>query len=104
LCAFRSVSGSNFGIWVEIPKHVSNDRLIWEAPTKKQQAWMVNTFGTNVNLGNIQPNDVISLEALRSGLRGDTFLTFLPEVPLDGYFSAHTPEAFGYCSEDLARR
>ena len=89
---------------IEILKNVSNDRLIWEAPTKKQQAWMVNTFGANVNLGNIQPDDVISLEALRCGLRGDTFLTFLPEVPSDGYFSTHTPEAFGYCSEDLARR
>jgi phosphosulfolactate synthase len=71
----------------EILKHVSNDRLIWEAPTKKQQAWMVNTFGANVNLGNIQPDDVISLEALRRGLRGDTFLTFLPEATSDGYFS-----------------
>ena len=85
---------------VEILKHVSNDRLIWEAPTKKQQAWMVNTFGANVSLGNIQPNDVISLEALRCGLRGDTFLTFLPEVPPDGYFSTDTVEAFGYYSED----
>ena len=37
---------------------------------------MVNTFGANVNFGNIQPNDVISLEALRCGLPGDTFLTF----------------------------
>jgi phosphosulfolactate synthase len=71
----------------EILKHVSNDRLIWEAPTKKQQAWMVNTFGANVNLGNIQPDDVISLEALRCGLRDDTFLTFLPEATPDGYFS-----------------
>jgi phosphosulfolactate synthase len=83
----------------EILKHVSNDRLIWEAPTKKQQAWMVNAFGANVNLGNIQPNDVISLEALRCGLRGDTFLTFLPGVPPDGYFSTQTPEAFGCCYE-----
>jgi phosphosulfolactate synthase len=83
----------------EILKHVSNDRLIWEAPIKKQQAWMVNTFGANVNLGNIQPDDVISLEALRCGLRGDTFLTFLPETPPDGYFSTETTGAFCYCFE-----
>jgi phosphosulfolactate synthase len=83
----------------EIVKHVSNDRLIWEAPTKKQQAWMVNTFGANVNLGNIQPDDVISLEALRRGLRGDTFLTFLPETPPDGYFSTATAGALCYCFE-----
>jgi phosphosulfolactate synthase len=70
----------------EILKQVANDRLIWEAPTKKQQAWMVNTLGANVNLGNIQPDDVISLEALRCGLRGDTFLTFLPEATPHGYF------------------
>jgi phosphosulfolactate synthase len=61
---------------------------------------MVNTFGANVNLGNIQPNDVISLEALRCGLRGDTFLTFLPEVPPDGYFSIH-PTAPRLCRERL---
>jgi (2R)-phospho-3-sulfolactate synthase (ComA) len=57
---------------------------------------MVNTFGANVNLGNIQPNDVISLEALRCGLRGDTFL---PEAPPDGYFSTETAETFCYCFE-----
>jgi len=60
---------------------------------------MVNTFGANVNFGNIQPNDVISLEALRCSLPGDTFLTFLPEAPPDGYFSTETAETFCYCFE-----
>jgi phosphosulfolactate synthase len=82
-----------------ILKHVSNDRLIWEAPTKKQQAWMVNTLGVNVNLGNIQPGDVISLEALRCGLRGDTFLTFLPEPAPDGYIPTEIAGAFCNCFE-----
>ena len=48
------------------------DDLIWEAPTKSSQAWFVKHFGTNVNLGNIPPDEVIPLETLRLGLRGDT--------------------------------
>lgn len=50
------------------------DRLIWEAPLKKQQAHLIQLFGTNVNLGNIAPTEVIALEALRRGLRSDTFI------------------------------
>ncbi len=47
--------------------------LIWEAPRKPQQAELVKRFGANVNLGNIEPNDCLALEALRSGLRFETF-------------------------------
>jgi phosphosulfolactate synthase len=50
---------------------------MWEAPQKGQQVWFIKHFGSNVNLGNIAPNDVIPLETLRLGLRGDTFFTFL---------------------------
>ncbi|MBE3553430.1 MAG: phosphosulfolactate synthase [Thermicanus sp.] len=50
------------------------DRLIWEAPLKKQQVHFIQLFGTNVNLGNIAPGEVIALEALRRGLRSDTFI------------------------------
>lgn len=50
------------------------DRLIWEAPLKKQQAHLIQLFGTNVNLGNIAPTEIIALEALRRGLRSDTFI------------------------------
>jgi phosphosulfolactate synthase len=46
--------------------------LIWEAPLKSQQIELIQTFGPNVNLGNIHPRDAISLEALRTGLRSDT--------------------------------
>jgi phosphosulfolactate synthase len=53
--------------------------IIWEAPTGKQQAWFIKLLGCNVNLGNIAFNDVIPLECLRLGLRGDTFFNFLPE-------------------------
>ncbi len=48
------------------------DLLIWEAPLKNQQQSLIFRLGTNVNLGNIPPGDVIALEALRVGLRGDT--------------------------------
>lgn len=50
------------------------DRIIWEAPLKKQQLLFIKRFGPNVNLGNIPPGEVLALEALRLGLRGDTLL------------------------------
>ena len=49
------------------------DRLVWEAPRKDQQAALINRFGLNVSLGNIEPARVLALEALRSGLRFETF-------------------------------
>lgn len=62
-----------------ISEHVKLDNVIWEAPLKSQQAWFIKHFGANVNLGNIAPNEIIPLETLRLGLRGDTFFQFLPE-------------------------
>jgi phosphosulfolactate synthase len=58
---------------------IAIERILWEAPLKSQQAWFVNHFGADVNLGNIAPNEVIPLETLRLGLRGDTFFRFLPD-------------------------
>jgi phosphosulfolactate synthase len=62
-----------------ITEHVRLDNVIWEAPLKSQQAWFIKHFGANVNLGNIAPHEIIPLESLRLGLRGDTFFQFLPE-------------------------
>lgn len=62
-----------------IADHVKLENVIWEAPLKSQQAWFINNFGANVNLGNIAPNEIIPLESLRLGLRGDTFFQFLPD-------------------------
>lgn len=62
-----------------ISEHVKLDNVLWEAPLKSQQAWFIKNFGSNVNLGNIAPNEIIPLETLRLGLRGDTFFQFLPE-------------------------
>lgn len=58
---------------------VPSERILWEAPIKSQQAWFIKHLGANVNLGNIAYDDVIPLETLRMGLRGDTFFQFLPE-------------------------
>ncbi|MDI3527841.1 MAG: phosphosulfolactate synthase [Tenuifilum sp.] len=63
----------------DIVRQVKVENVIWEAPIKSQQAWFIKTLGANVNLGNIAPNEVIALETLRLGLRGDTFFQFLPE-------------------------
>ena len=61
----------------KITSNIPVDKILWEAPQKKQQVWFINSFGANVNLGNISPNDIISLECLRLGLRGDTFENYL---------------------------
>jgi len=58
---------------------ISKEDIIWEAPLKSQQAWFIKHFGANVNLGNIAPAEMIPLETLRLGLRGDTFFQFLPD-------------------------
>jgi phosphosulfolactate synthase len=58
---------------------VKKEDILWEAPHKSQQVWFIKLLGSNVNLGNIGPDDVIPLETLRLGLRGDTFFTFLPK-------------------------
>ncbi|MBE3139790.1 MAG: phosphosulfolactate synthase, partial [Thermoplasmata archaeon] len=62
-----------------IAEQVKLENVIWEAPLKSQQAWFIKHFGANVNLGNIAPNEIIPLESLRLGLRGDTFFQFLPD-------------------------
>jgi phosphosulfolactate synthase len=64
------------GLLDEIQSAVDPARLLFEAPIKKQQAWFIKQFGPNVNLGNIPPEEVISVETLRLGLRGDTLLHF----------------------------
>jgi phosphosulfolactate synthase len=60
-----------------IKDNVNMDNMLWEAPCKSQQCWFVQQFGANVNIGNINPQEVIALETLRTGLRGDTFFQYL---------------------------
>jgi phosphosulfolactate synthase len=74
---FRKDGDMRTGLIDEIAHEVAVDDLIFEAPTKSSQAWFVKHFGPNVNLGNIPPDEVIPLETLRLGLRGDTMLEVL---------------------------
>lgn len=48
------------------------DSIMWEAPIKNQQQALIIRCGTNVNLGNVPPDEILALEALRQGVRGDT--------------------------------
>jgi phosphosulfolactate synthase len=62
----------------KILQKVKAEDILWEAPKKAQQVYFIKHLGPNVNLGNIAENEVIPLECLRIGLRGDTFFQFLP--------------------------
>ena len=63
----------------KITSKIKKEDIIWETPQKSQQVYFIKLMGANVNVGNIAYEDVIPLETLRLGLRGDTFFTFLPE-------------------------
>ena len=76
---FRDSGEVSQGLVEEILTQVPEEKIIWEAPQKSQQVWFVKLLGANVNLGNIAPNEVISVETIRLGLRGDTFSHFLPK-------------------------
>jgi phosphosulfolactate synthase len=74
---FRSSGEVRSGLVEEILTKIPFEKIIWEAPQKEQQVWFVKLLGQNVNLGNIAPNEIIPLETIRLGLRGDTFHFFL---------------------------
>jgi phosphosulfolactate synthase len=74
---FRASGEVRSGLVDEILTKIPSEKIIWEAPQKSQQVWFIKLLGTNVNLGNIAPNEVIPLETIRLGLRGDTFSYFL---------------------------
>jgi phosphosulfolactate synthase len=70
---YRPTGEMRTGLVDEIVHEVPLDSLLFEAPAKASQAWFIKQFGPAVNLGNIPPDEVIPLETLRRGLRGDTF-------------------------------
>ncbi|MCG8391060.1 MAG: phosphosulfolactate synthase [Cytophagales bacterium] len=74
---FRSTGEVRSGLVQEILTKIPFEKIIWEAPQKAQQVWFIKLLGANVNLGNIAPNEIIPLETIRLGLRGDTFDHFL---------------------------
>jgi phosphosulfolactate synthase len=73
---FRPNGEIRSGLIDEIADQVSIENLLFEAPQKEQQVWFIRKFGSNVNLGNIMPSEVISVETLRLGLRSDTLFDF----------------------------
>lgn len=74
---FRGTGEVRSGLVAEIIRKIPLDKIIWEAPLKAQQVWFMKLYGSNINLGNIAPSEVIPLETLRLGLRGDSFDFFL---------------------------
>ncbi len=74
---YRGTGEVREGLVQEILTQIPADKIIWEAPQKAQQLYFLELIGCNVNLGNIAPNEVIPLESMRIGLRGDTFELYL---------------------------
>jgi phosphosulfolactate synthase len=74
---FRGSGEVRSGLVAEIIRKIPLEKIIWEAPLKAQQVWFIKLYGANINLGNIAPTELIALETLRLGLRGDSFNFFL---------------------------
>lgn len=70
---FRNSGEVRSGLVEEILTKIPQESILWESPKKVQQVWFLKLYGNNINLGNIAPNEVIPLETLRLGLRGDSF-------------------------------
>ncbi len=70
---------ANIELVTDITDNIDHQDVIWEAPIKSQQVYFIKMLGANVNLGNISPDEVLAMEALRLGLRGDTLMDFLPD-------------------------
>ncbi len=79
---FRPNGEIRSGLIDEIVDRINAERLLFEAPRKPQQVWLIRHLGPNVNLGNIAPEEVIPLETLRLGLRGDTLFEFFKTADL----------------------
>ena len=74
---YRGTGEVREGLVQEILTQIPEGKILWEAPQKAQQLYFLELIGCNVNLGNIAPNEVIPLETMRIGLRGDTFHLYL---------------------------
>ncbi len=74
---YRGTGEVREGLVQEILTQIPEEKILWEAPQKAQQLYFLELIGCNVNLGNIAPNEVIPLETMRIGLRGDTFHLYL---------------------------
>ena len=74
---YRGTGEVREGLVQEILTQIPAEKILWEAPQKAQQLYFLDLIGCNVNLGNIAPSEMIALEAMRIGLRGDTFTFYL---------------------------
>lgn len=74
---YRGTGEVREGLVQEILTQIPGEKILWEAPQKAQQLYFIELLGCNVNLGNIAPTEVLPLESMRIGLRGDTFHLFL---------------------------
>jgi len=74
---YRGTGEVREGLVQEILTQIPAEKIIWEAPLKAQQLYFIELIGCNVNLGNIAPTEVLPLETMRIGLRGDTFHLYL---------------------------
>lgn len=74
---YRGTGEVREGLVQEILTQIDGDKILWEAPQKVQQLYFLELVGCNANLGNIAPTEVIPLETMRIGLRGDTFHLYL---------------------------
>jgi phosphosulfolactate synthase len=75
---YRANGEVRTGLIDEIAHAIDTSRLIFDAPQQRQQVWLLDRFGSECNLGNIPPAEVLSLETLRLGLRSDTLERFAP--------------------------
>lgn len=87
---YQKDGSTNDSLIKAITDNIDGNDIIWEAPHKPQQAYFILKLGANVNLGNIATNEILALEALRVGLRGDTFYCNLPLQP------GETPETMAH--------
>jgi phosphosulfolactate synthase len=74
---YRNSGEVREGLVQEILTRIPAEKILWEAPQKDQQLYFLTLIGANANLGNITPSEVVALEAMRLGLRGDTFDLYL---------------------------
>lgn len=71
--AFNARGEADIAYIQEIQRKIPNQYIFWEAPKKNQQVTLIQLAGAKINFGNVPPTEVLSLEALRRGLRSDTF-------------------------------
>jgi phosphosulfolactate synthase len=88
---YHNDGSANEELIIHITRQIDASKILWEAPSGKQQVWFMKLLGASVNLGNIAPVDVIPLECLRLGLRGDTFFDYLPDK-----FKEYKPDSGKY--------